>query len=131
MTSLKLAIERALERRAAGPAAQLPPSSLPVTPLDTTTTTTTSSKVRSVAQELEELRKVPSSHGQQLHTLRGHFESCITQPSRYVDQHQLSRWTRGMLRVLASHCHNVHCAYAGQALEIDKAAQINELGCNC
>ena len=54
-------------------------------------------KPRSIVHELEELRKLPGSQHQQLHTLRGHFESCISQPSRYVDKQQLSRWTHGVL----------------------------------
>ena len=104
--SLKLAIQNAVERRNAPPT---PPhsdehsaslgggcSGKPLLKWDAAGNPMTL-KPRSIVHELEELRKLPGSQHQQLHTLRGHFESCISQPSRYVDKQQLSRWTHGVL----------------------------------
>eukprot|EP00983_Pelagomonas_calceolata_P061955 1147064-Pelagomonas_calceolata.AAC.2 len=91
--SLLAAVEQALLRRHAPPP---PPTHSPAPGVDASNASSSRRKPKSAVQELEELRKAPgSSPSQQLQSLRGHFESCITQPSRYVEEQQLSRWMQG------------------------------------
>jgi len=95
MSFLKASIERAVERRLAQPQCAQHIISAPPQTAPQAVSPTPLRKPKSLAQDLEDLRTVPSSHAHQLHRLQAHFETCISQPSRYVDHHQLSRWVRG------------------------------------